>query len=158
AEETQDGVEQAVARNITRDDRLEDVRVADLACPAHRAFCLESIHRGLHGRVRGARLGKTLLDLANRRVAPGPQDFENLQFKPGKLGGRLGHLLSNGYNYYTIVDDVKRRSHEGERQSEELGRVSPERRHELREEALRHRASDQTVAFRPRIFRQIVRA
>ena len=47
---------------------------------------LQSIHRGLHGGVRGTRLGKTLLDLANRRVAAGPQDLQNLQFEPGELG------------------------------------------------------------------------
>src|SRR5688572_9834126 len=95
-----------MASDVALDDRLEDVRIADLARPAQRALRFQAIDRGLHGGVGGTRLGKTLLDLANRRVAAGPQDFQNLQFKPGKLRERFGHLLFFGYKYYYVVDDV----------------------------------------------------
>ena len=80
----------AVAGDVTRDNGLEDVRVADLARPSQGSLRLESIHRGLHGGVRGTRLGKPLLDLANRRLAAGPQDFQDLQFEPGQDAATLG--------------------------------------------------------------------
>ena len=105
AEEAQDGVEEPVPRDVTGDQRLEDVRVADLARPAQRALRLESVHRRLHGGVRGTRLGKPLLDLANRRVAAGPQDLQNLQLKAAELGWCLRHLLFCGHNYYSVVDE-----------------------------------------------------
>jgi len=97
-----------MAGHVTRQQRLEDVRVADLARAAQGPLRFESIHGGLHGGVRGTRLGKPFLDLAHRGVPARPQDLEDLQFEPGQCGQLPGHLLSNGYKYYSVVDIATR--------------------------------------------------
>jgi len=87
-----------MAGHVTRQQRLEDVRVADLARAAQGPLRFESIHGGLHGGVRGTRLGKPFLDLAHRGVPARPQDLEDLQFEPGQCG-QLQILLSSRYSH-----------------------------------------------------------
>jgi hypothetical protein len=90
-EQPENVVEQPDARDVARDDRFEDVRVADLARAPYRAFRFKPVHGSLNRGIRGLRIGECLLDLADRRVAASPQRVENLQFQPGEL--RKSHTV-----------------------------------------------------------------
>src|SRR5690606_1253862 len=73
SEEAQQLVDDRTARRVGRDQRFEDVRVADLLLALDRALCLEPIDDGLHGRVGGpALLREVLLDLPDGRRAERP--------------------------------------------------------------------------------------
>src|SRR5688572_16342794 len=108
AEQAQDVVEQPVARNVTGDERFENVGVADLPHPAHGALRLEPIDRRLNRRVGRPRLGKRLLDFAYRGLPERPQRLENLQFQSCQSWLFSAHVLSAIRIYYHVVGVVKR--------------------------------------------------
>src|SRR5262249_39222700 len=58
-----------------------DVRVADLPEAADRLLPFQPVDRGLNGRVRRTRFRERLRKLANRRLASGPDGFQDLQFE-----------------------------------------------------------------------------
>src|SRR5581483_2009274 len=77
AKETQDLVEQAVPRHVPRDNRLENIRVTDLADTADGVLPLKPVHRGLDSGIGGLRIRKSLLNFANRGFSMPPENLEN---------------------------------------------------------------------------------
>src|SRR5215831_14122062 len=62
SKETQNFVEQSEPRHIARDDRLENIGIADLADAAHRLLAFKPVYRRLNRRVCGLGLWKRLLN------------------------------------------------------------------------------------------------
>jgi hypothetical protein len=86
-------VYQAALSRRARDDRLEDVGVADLLRAADRALLLEPVHHRLDGGVgRPALVGKGLLDLTHGRHTAGPERVHDLQLELAQF--RQSHGIS----------------------------------------------------------------
>src|SRR5688572_15264052 len=106
AEQAQNLVEQPVTRHVTRDERFEDMGVADLPDATHGTFRFKPIDRRLNRGIGRSRRGESLLDFTYRGFPERPERLENLQLQSGKL--RLfSHLLPIILIYYQIVDSVK---------------------------------------------------
>src|SRR6185295_7788626 len=104
AEEAQDLVEQPMTRDVSLDERLEDVCVADLPHAPDGPFGLHPVDGGLDRRVRRSRFGEGLLNLSNRGVAAIPQGFEDSRFQLGQFWWcHLTVLLRDREYYYFVV-------------------------------------------------------
>jgi hypothetical protein len=91
AEHGEEFVDEAELGGVARDERLEDVEVADLAGAADDFFGFHAVGGGLDGGVGGAGLcGEGLLDLADGGVAAGPEDFHDVEFEFGEFGSGHG--------------------------------------------------------------------
>src|SRR2546430_1141614 len=99
AEKIEQIVDQAPMRRLTRDNRLEDVRVADLLDLPHGAFFFETANDGLDGGIgRALLLRQRFLNLAHRRAPQLPERIHNLQLEASKFDLLLaghGGLLSS---------------------------------------------------------------
>src|SRR5260370_38724685 len=79
-------VDQPVLSGVARDNRLENVGVADLLDALQGFLCFEAIDRGLHRRVgRPVARWKRLLNLANGEGPAVPERLHDLQLELGEL-------------------------------------------------------------------------
>ena len=72
------------------------------------SFPFEPVDGCLNGRVRGARLGKRFLNLADGGLAVSPERFQHLEFEPGQTWVEAYRVYyASGHIYYCVVGSVK---------------------------------------------------
>jgi len=82
AEQGEELIHQPGLGGVARDQRFEDMGVADLARAAQRLLGLQPVNHGLDGGVGGPVLGgEAFLDLADGRRPAVPQDLHDLEFQ-----------------------------------------------------------------------------
>src|SRR5438093_11303683 len=87
AEQTQQFVDEPVLRGVTRNRRLENVRVADPLCAPEGALAFHTVDRCLYGRVRRpVLLRECFVNLSNGACAPSPERLHHLKLQLGELG------------------------------------------------------------------------
>ena len=94
AEQPEELVDETPLSEVTGDDRLEDVGVADLLCTAQRLLLFEAIDDGLNRRVgRATAFGKGFLNLADGQRTAVPQHLHHLELESTEFAHVRPRLL-----------------------------------------------------------------